>query len=406
MAIINQTLVSGTNVPETAAPVSVGCHYNGTNFDFLTEQDCFNPTSRQLTNLPLRVSQILFTPKTLTLDMFGMHFNKVAASYLAVKIPIPENSYVGLARSHDCEVSWRQINTANGVYDWSTMDLWLSSVEARNMIPVYVVFGTPTWASARPAEASAYNVPGIAAEPASMTTLSTFLNAFIDRYGQRVKHFEVWNEVNGTGFYTGTKAALASIVETVATTVRARVTNSKIISPSVYGLKASAETPGVVYFREMLETQCPSTALLKNVVDIISFHSYPEFQRFIEIPEMVTRIRDVMVTAGIGSKPIWDTEVGILQSPKPPEQQTDEYYAIWMVRAQLYSILSGCEAAFWYGYDYGNGTGLTMGFHLRPKVMELRRAYLAQLVGKTVTSAGRLFDGRLCLATNNGTFIV
>lgn len=403
--LVNAVNVSGSLTPVSVPAVSYGGHFNGSDYEFITESDLFSPTARMLANQPNRLKRILSSPKQLTASSFGMHFNKVANSDPSVRVAIPSNIQAGIARSHDSGVRWQQMNPSSGVYDWTAMDLWLSSVEARGMIPVYVVFGTPNWASARPAEASAYGINGLAAEPASMTTLSTFMTAFVNRYGNRVKHFEIWNEVSSSNFFSGSLTALANMVEAVATSVKAVVPDAKIIAPSVTGWKPDQATSNETYFGNMLNATATSTAVLKNLVDIIAIHTYPEKQRFFDIPEIVGRAKAVMTSAGVGSKPLWDTEVGILTSPVSPELMTDQQYYLNMVRAQLYSVLSGCDSCFWYGWDYGTGVGYTMGFHLRPAVLEMRQI-LSNLIGKTVTEAVRLHDGTLFIATNNGSFTI
>ena len=98
---------------------------------------------------------------TVPADFVGNHFQRV----------VPVSGQYRRWHSHDAiGCGWYQVNTADGVYDWSDLDAYVAALDEGDGW-TYDVWGTPNWLSARPAEAHTYGA-GVAAEPTDMSKLT------------------------------------------------------------------------------------------------------------------------------------------------------------------------------------------------------------------------------------------
>ena len=156
-----------------------GMDYNGASYCFITDADLVNPSSRELNAPHGRLIELVSTPVTLSKETFGIHFHRIYNNITTFPdLPI------GFVRSHDGGLRWQEIQPSNSSsYDWGRFDTWLNHVESNNCTPVFTVFGTPSWASSRPAEASAYGINGLAAEPSNMNDLANFVTAVAQGMG-------------------------------------------------------------------------------------------------------------------------------------------------------------------------------------------------------------------------------
>lgn len=204
---------------------------------------------------------------------------------------------------------WQKIETSKGVFDWGTLDADVDTLRGTGANILFTVFATPLWASARPSEASAYGGSnlGIAAEPTNMQDLADFCTAIATRYRGKIKYYEVWNEANAVGFFTGTQAKLAEMVRSAAVAIKAADPSALIVGPSVTYLWPSGT--GLAYLQSMMSASDGAGGVLKDWIDIVSVHLYANSNaRIGEVPGMIKRVRDVMQLAGVSSLPLWNTE--------------------------------------------------------------------------------------------------
>lgn len=208
---------------------------------------------------------------------------------------------------------WQKIETSKGVFDWGTLDADVATLMGTGADILFTVFATPSWASARPSEASAYGGSnlGIAAEPANMQDLADFCTAIATRYKGKIKYYEVWNEANEVGFFSGTQAKLAEMVRRAAVAIKSADPNALIVGPSVTYLWPSGT--GLAYLQSMLAASDGAGGALKDWIDIVSVHLYASTNpRIGEVSCMVKRVRDVMQLAGVAGLPLWNTESAVL----------------------------------------------------------------------------------------------
>lgn len=397
MTTINGTLVNGTIVPNTSYSDSLGMDYNGTSFCAVRPLDLYNPDARVIASPLQKVVQLQSSSFTIPSTVFGIHFNRWYAG-ASNETTVPSNLTMPIVRSHDGGVRWSQLNPSSGVYNWSNLDSWLSRVEARGAIPIYTVFGSPTWASARPTEIGAYGPgsPGLSAEPASLTYLSDFLTALVARYGTRITHFEVWNETNLSSFFSGTNSNLADIVATVYNATSG-VAGRKILSPSVTGwLNTAVDT----YFINMMNTTSAITSLpIKSMCDYASVHLYIGGNYTNSLVGIVNRIKTALTTLGISSKPIWDTESNLIS---PDLVSYTDKEGAKRLRRHIATIAAlGIPVSCQYTYDH-----VTMGWNTRPTIFTARETLVSELSGKTFNEAFLTYTGEVVFKSGTETVIV
>lgn len=248
---------------------------------------------------------------------------------------------------------WSKVEPSKGVFDWAGIDTAVDQIRAAGSDVLFTVFGSPTWASARPTEIGVYGVgsPGIAAEPANMADLSDFCTALATRFAGRIKYYEIWNEVNAVGFFSGSQAKLAEMVRIAATAIKTSDPSAVIVGPSVTFLWAQGN--GREYFQTMYGAPDGAGGALRDWVDIVSVHLYSySFARISEVQVMLKAVRDAMVTAGVSGKPLWNTEHTVLGpdfATLTPQQRQASIRR--MVLIPLVSAYGGCDHSVIYGPD-------------------------------------------------------
>lgn len=375
--------------PAVNYPNHYGADFNGSSYCFILDQDLATADSRVLNSPTGVLTELVSSPLQVPSDFLGMHFHKIYNN----TTKWPTNLTPSFVRSHDGGLRWQEINTSSTVYNWSYLDNWLLQVEQRGCMPIFTVYGTPSWASARPSEASAYGINGLAAEPANMADLAAFVTAVASRYGTRIKYYEVWNEPNLTDFYTGTKAKLVDMVKTVSVAVKAVNPNAKVICPAITSFTENAGNNGEIYLTTLLTQQdTAATGTMLNWIDIVGIHLYRNAQT-VPLFKTVQRIKNTLTAGGYGSFDIWDTENGIL-SPYPNLFSSDDHAKI-MKRKIVAVACSGIKKMGWYSYDNG-----LMGFINNDTVIEAYEDVQAKICGAIITRATQLINGTLYIKTD------
>lgn len=178
---------------------------------------------------------------------------------------------IGSIRLWDTGVSWREINTAPGVYDWSTLDRVVDLANSKGAAILYVFGNTPAWA-AEPgclaAQGGAIKGAGSNCPPANLSALADFAGEVAKRYGTRIESYELWNEGNIGTFWRGTVPELFQMTNLAAKAVKTVNPQAKIVSVSVttrLGTAAYIFLPQ--YVQALKEANWP--------IDAFAIHSYP-----------------------------------------------------------------------------------------------------------------------------------
>ena len=228
-------------------------------------------------------------------------------------------------------ISWSNLNTANGVYDWTLFDSVLAKHKAKGVTDLLYTFCcTPTWAGGGVGNDQA---------PANNQYLSDFATAVARRAiadGLPIRNWEVWNEPNnGSGTWIGTNAQMVSMAQTIQGAVKA-------VDPSYNVLTPSPQGNSTTWMSGYLAAGGGAYA------DIIAFHGYtgtaPE-----TIATLIDSYMSVYATYGQSAKPIWDTEAMDPTTSDPTLQA--RFLAIYYLLHQA----KGVSRFYWYAYDGDKG---------------------------------------------------
>lgn len=140
-------------------------------------------------------------PVSVSQSLVGMHFhdkNHVAS---------PGYAY-DCFRTHDCTgCFWGDIETADGVYDWSAADTAINAAYNAGRRVLFTVFGTPLWAGAfahpNPYDSNPARARFVTA-PADWGKLTRFVDKVMERYAGKLWAVQWWNEpdLSFTDYYT------------------------------------------------------------------------------------------------------------------------------------------------------------------------------------------------------------
>jgi polysaccharide biosynthesis protein PslG len=256
---------------------------------------------------------------------------------------------IGSLRLWDAGVSWAEINTAQGVYDWRRLDEWLQDVQEFNVQDVMYTFGmTPQWASSRPNDPMCHSGPGRCDPPKDLNPDGSgsnqiwkdFVAAIAGRSAGRIKYWEVWNEPKNVYAWHGTVLQLVRM---------AKDAREVILSIDPHALMLTPPSRGpwqMLYF----------AAGGPNFADIIAYHGYAYEPGCIGYPQAsdelqaTSSVRMVMWIYGQSSKPLWDTETSWGKTSHTCFYDED-LQAAYLAQSLMLQWSTGVERAFWYMYN-------------------------------------------------------
>jgi hypothetical protein len=249
----------------------------------------------------------------------------------------------GAWRLMDAYVRWYDLETKRNEFDFTRLDKYVALAQGNHVKVLLPLFGTPSWASARPAEIEQGNPPGSAAEPAHMDDWRNFIRAVVTRYKGQIEAYEVWNEPNLKMFWTG------SIDQLVALT-REAYTIIKQIDPAAIVVLPSATTEtGPPYLDSFLQKGGGQYG------DVVGYHFYVHANPPEQMAIVADRVKRILQANHV-ARPIWNTEGG-WDVPKPFPSQLE---AAYVARSYLVLWASGVTRFYWYAWDNHGWVALEM----------------------------------------------
>lgn len=321
--------------------------------------------------------------KIIDKKFFGLHIHRATST-----TPWPTAAF-GTWRLWDTYTAWPWLEGRKGVWNFSNLDK-IMDLAKKHQVEVILPLGlSPSWASARPTESSAY-APGSAAEPANIEDWKNYVRTVVSRYGDQVNFYEIWNEPNLVEHYSGTIDNLILLEKEAANIIRDLDPTARIVAPSPVGAH------GVQWFDKFLAKGGG------DYIDIIGFHFYtgnrpPEY-----MVSLISSVKQLMTKYNVADKPLWNTEAGwfIKNSnstvPGNPIAETDA--SAYLVRAFVLNWLSGVERYCYYAWDNGllgltesDGKTLKEPAHTYGRLIELLEG--AKLMSYSVDESGTYICG-------------
>lgn len=333
-------------------------------------------------------TNLLSTPVKLDDKFVGIHV-PAASAYLYPG---------GWNRSHDMAPRWNQMHTGPGAFVDAGMRAWVDACLRANQEMVYTFFGTPTWASARPAETGdPYGVLGAIAEPASMANLSAFATWHAQTYPE-VQIYGLWNEpkyaVGQGSYFSGTAAKLAEMARTIVTAIRAVKPNARFMGVCATGVLFNGAGSGITYTDQFLSASDGASGFGKDWVDIISVHTYAHdgTNDITQLANTKAWIDAIKASNGVSAKPVWSTEFSYITPDFSSYTGPETGRALALVRYLLWNVVGGMARASMY----------PLGWSPNAERARLWNGYAALLNGATVSCINRVGNSAQLACVING----
>lgn len=277
-------------------------------------------------------------------EYFGMHIHRADAGTPWPVVPF------GSWRLWDAYAAWPDLESKKGHWEFARLDKYVA-MAALTKVEILLPLGlSPTWASARPDEPSSYK-PGYAAEPLRLEDWRNYVRTVAERYKGRIHTYEVWNEVNLKGFYTGSVHQMVELARIAYETLKEIDPDIIVVSPSVTG--------------EVRQTEWLDKYLAiggGKYADVIGYHFYiPRSEPEAVLP-VINKVKSIMRKHSVAQKPLWNTESGWWIENKDTSRGLGAAGADWrkldeqesaayVARALILGWAAGISRFFWYAWD-------------------------------------------------------
>src|SRR5579862_751962 len=265
-------------------------------------------------------------------NFFGMHIHHATTGTPWPSVPI------GGWRLWDALVAWPQIEPKKGQWNFGLLDQYVALAEERRTGVLLPLGLSPQWASARPLESSVYQ-PGNASEPADNADWKNYVTAVVSRYKGRIEAYEIWNEPNNKGFWTGDMTKMVALTREASEIIHRIDPAASVVSP------AATTNSGIAWLTQFLNLGGG------KYVDVISYHFYVSPQPPEMMVPLIQQVRQIMRDTGVAEKPLWNTESG-WQVPKP--FPSADLAAAYLARAYILNWAAGVSRFYWYAWDNHN----------------------------------------------------
>lgn len=203
------------------------------------------------------------------------------------------------ARRLRVDLSWALVERDRGRFDWSHSDRVFGEAKAAGLKVLPILGYQPRWAGT---------------ERIDVDGFSDFVAAAVDRYGDQVPAWEVWNEPNLERFWFGRPdpQAYGRMVAATSAVIRAHDPGARVVvgalAPAVDAPSGSQISPET-FLREAAPQMSPGD------FDVVSVHpySYPampnealQWNTFFRLPGVVALAREI----GGDKVRVWVTEYG------------------------------------------------------------------------------------------------
>lgn len=257
---------------------------------------------------------------------FGIHINKLGSHNVW-----PDLS-AGLLRLWDTATCWCHLQPASNRWDWVRADYYVQHAQrSAPAVQLLMTLGIPpNWAAP---EESNPCYAGSSAAAADLGMWRTYVRSVGTRYRGRIRYWEVWNESDYAGFYTGTITQMVQMARVAWEELKAIDPQNQVLTPNI-------TQAGLGWLDDYL------TAGGGAFADIISYHSYPP-----ATPEHAVAayaaVQDVVRAHGLAARPIWNTE-GAIEAKRP---FTEEEAMGVVARTYLVQWAQGLRNFSWYCWD-------------------------------------------------------
>jgi hypothetical protein len=210
---------------------------------------------------------------------------------------------------------WSAVEISKGSFDWTQVDRVVNYADSHDLSILFVIAYTPGWANSN----KGFNYP-----PDNVSDWENFVRITVDRYKNKVKYWNIWNEPNSLDFFAlGKDVFVERIFLPAARVIRSTDPGAFIVGPGLAHLTSlNAEW---YFWMKYILTQC------SEYIDIVSHHIYKNegvyyIYELLEIGEpLIPSVQSIIEETGHSSKPFWITETGWNTSEFSESVQAERY---------------------------------------------------------------------------------
>jgi hypothetical protein len=273
--------------------------------------------------------------------------------------PWPSVSFGGI-RLWDSQTQWANINTGDGVYDWTILDKWLADAQAHNVDVLYTFGRTPNWVSSKPTDPNCGEGLGTCDPPNELNPdgsgsnqyWKNFVTALVAHNQSsntgHIKYWEIWNEPYHTQGWNGTIAQMLRMAQDATAIIKAADPSAMVLTPSfVFTFEG----------RTWLDSYLAAGG--GQYADSIAFHGYVQRPGHV-VPEDfnndLSLTKTILANHGQEAKALWDTEASWGYTSKTGFTDLD-MQAAFVDRLYLLHWSNGVARFYWYQWNAQNTVG-------------------------------------------------
>ena len=291
-----------------------------------------------------------------TAEFFGLQMNEGSV----LLQPWPTVSF-GSTRLWNSHTHWADINTANGVYDWSVLDKWLAAAHLHNVDVLYTFGHTPQWASSHPNDVNCGGGRGLCDPPDDLNPDGSgpnqhwkdFVDALVTHNlnspTAHIKYWEPWNEAYQPPGWHGTVAQMLRMVQDASAIIKAADPTAIVLTPSVAMGSLS---------RAWLDSYLAAGG--GQYADGIAIHGYVQRRRHTPVPEdflgVLNQMKATLAKHGQQGKQLWDTEASWGKTSTTGFTDQD-MQAAFVGRFLLLHWSNGVARLYWYQWNSQDTAG-------------------------------------------------
>lgn len=221
------------------------------------------------------------------------------------------------------DANWAALEPQNDVYQWEPLDRVVNHADSIGLSILLVLGYTPAWANG--------NI-GIGHPPDNVAHWEDFITVIVNRYKDKVKYWNLWNEPNAADFFArGKDVFVSQIFLPGAIALKAADPEAFVVGPELAHL--TSVNHEWYFWMKYILTEAG------NHVDIISHHIYKNegvthiYKLLTEGDGTIPSVRGILEEVGMDTKPFWITETGWNTNSFTEAEQGENYLEILRKRA-------------------------------------------------------------------------
>lgn len=264
----------------------------------------------------------------------------------AIKLAADEALGVQVAR---VSIPWYAIEPTQGNRNWAQTDAAIDDLVASGITVVGVLLSSPQWVNGN---ADRWYVPQGAAQAPWNAAQADWAGDVVERYSDRIGHWEIGNEQNQPDFWKPAPSAVAykALYDAVRPAILAADPAARVSVGGIVGISASSGIQGDAFLRSLCDAGIE--------IDALSIHPYgtcPGHTNFGSSFDDALRIIETLWEKGHEDADVWITEWGWPTNAVSQAQQAANLDASLVgIRDRLSRFVS--MAAYFIDVDGGSYT--------------------------------------------------